>query len=135
MLFAIAAIAICLGGVASAQINPNDSGFGTKLGLMQLNNSGQIGAVTFFAHGHKTLARVQIEGAGYRLEAVAIHRGTDCDSLAMPAAYTLSPLRHGTSTSFIDAPESKLLSGNYNVVVFSSTKPGGRPVACGHLYR
>ena len=48
--------------------------------------------------------------------------------------YFLTDLRNGASISTVKATEEKLLSGNYNLVVFSSNAKGARATACGHLY-
>jgi hypothetical protein len=44
-------------------------------------------------------------------------------------------MTNGVARSVVKAPEDKLLSGNYNVVVFSSNQAGARATACGHLYQ
>jgi hypothetical protein len=130
LLTAITAISLSLGGSASAQQD-----LGTRLGVMSLNNSGQIGDVTLYKRGPKTLVRIVMHGAGARVEPIAIHRGSDCDTLQMPAAYKLSDLKGERSSTLVDAPAAKLLSGNYNVVVFSSSPGSTHMVACSHLYQ
>lgn len=124
--------------VAGAQSYPGDLGLGTKLGIMQLNNSGQIGSVTLFnrAGGNKTAVVVQIDGApNGRVEAVTIHRGSDCDNVNSTAAYRLSDLKSGRSRTIVDATGDRLLSGNYSLLVFSGNTANAHAVACGHLYR
>ncbi|MEA2663109.1 MAG: hypothetical protein QOI11_53 [Candidatus Eremiobacteraeota bacterium] len=133
---AVLAATLLTTGVALAQPFPDDSGAGTKLGIEQLNNSGQVGEVTLFRTDPSTRVLVRIDGANGRTEPVRIHRGRTCDQLDPRPAYVLSNLSAaGISRSIVRAGEDKLLSGNYNVVVFSSNAPGARPVSCGHLYR
>lgn len=136
LLTATLALAIGLTGVASAQINPNDSAFGTKLGLQQLNGSGQIGSVTLYRHGKKTLVRIAVDGApAGRVQAATIHRGSDCDSVSTTPAFVVGTIKNGRGSATIDVSEERLLSGNYNLMVYSGTQASSRSVACGHLYQ
>ncbi|GAC1425125.1 MAG: hypothetical protein NVSMB64_32280 [Candidatus Velthaea sp.] len=133
---AIGAIALGLGGVATAQTAPGDPGSGEKLGIQQLNNSGQIGSVTLLSRGATTLVNVVLDGApGGRTEAVTIHRGSDCETVDPKAAYRLNDLKGGRGTSRVNAPIDRLMSGNYSVLVYSGTQSSAHAVACGHLYR
>ncbi len=132
--------AVLLGtATASAQSYPDDPGGGNRLGIESLNNSGQVGSITLFggSGGAATRAVVEIKGANARPEAVRIYRGQSCDDVSGGRpAYVLSNLSGGgMSRSAVRVSLDRLLSGNYNLVVFSSTAPGARPVACGHLYR
>ncbi len=127
-------LALCAGGGASAAGTPSDLA-GTKLGIMQLNNSGQIGEVIVFAQGPKSLVHFTLQGAGKRSEAAALFRGADCDSLERGAAYRLSALSRGASTTQVAVPSTRLLSGNYNLVVYGNAASTGPAVACAHLYR
>ena len=120
--------------VASAQSYPDDPGVGVERGVEQLNNSGQVGTVTLFSRAPNTRIVVVIHGAESRAESVRVYRGPSCDDLVTAPTYELVDLKNGLSSSTVKAPESKLLSGNYNVVVFSSTAAGARATACGHLY-
>lgn len=136
LLPATLAFALTLGGVASAQIDPDDAATGTKLGVQQLNNSGQIGSVTLYRRGSKTLVRVAVEGApAGRVQAVAIHRGRDCETMAPSPAYVLGPLKNGRGSALVNAHEDTLLSGNYSVMIYGGTQASARSVACGHLYQ
>jgi len=130
LLAAIFAIALTLGGVASAQ----DSGSGFKLGIQELNNSGQIGSVTLFRRGAKTLVSIVVDGAPGKPEAVTIHRGADCDTVSASAVWRLNDITHGRGATLVDATPSKLLSGNYSVLVYAGTTPNSHAVACGHLF-
>lgn len=136
---AVLAAALLTTAVASAQSYPDDSGAGTRLGIQQLNTSGQVGEVTLFRADPNVRVVVRMDGTQGRREAVRIYRGQSCDNVPVASgqpAYLLSNLSpQGFSRTVAHASEDKLLSGNYNVVVLSSSAPGARPVACGHLYR
>lgn len=121
--------------LASAQIDPDDSGAGTKRGMAQQNNSGQPGTVTLFSRGASTLVVINLTGQsrGY-IEPAHIHRGHDCDSLDPKPAFGLAPVVNGVSRTLVKAPESRLLSGNYVVNVHASAQNIKRYVSCGELY-
>jgi hypothetical protein len=120
---------------ASAQSYPGDTGAGEQRGVEQLNNSGQVGTVTLFNAGANTRVVVELKGTPEaRAQSVRFYRGPSCDDLAPKPQYFLNDMKSGTSRSVVKAPEDKLLSGNYNVVVFSSNVAGARSTACGHLY-
>jgi len=121
--------------LASAQIDPDDSGSGTKRGMAQQNNSGQPGTVTLFSRGASTLVVINLTGQsrGY-IEPAHIHRGHDCDSLDPKPAFGLAPVVNGVSRTLVKAPESRLLSGNYVVNVHASAQNIKRYVSCGELY-
>ncbi|GAC1396952.1 MAG: hypothetical protein NVS2B8_18040 [Vulcanimicrobiaceae bacterium] len=119
---------------AGAQIDPDDSGVGTKLGMAQQQNSGQVGTVTLFSRGANTLVVVNLTGESLgRIEPAHVHRGRDCDSLDPKPAFALAPVTNGISRTLVKAPESRLLSGNYVVNVHSSARTT-RYVSCGELY-
>jgi hypothetical protein len=130
LLAAVFTIALTLGGSASAQ----DSGSGFKLGIQELNNSGQIGSVTLYRRGAKTLVSIVVDGAPGKPEAVTIHRGSDCDNVSATATWRLNDITNGHGATLLDATESKLLSGNYSVLVYAGTSPNSHAVACGHLF-
>ncbi|MFN2459995.1 MAG: hypothetical protein ABR591_04845 [Candidatus Velthaea sp.] len=133
-VFAFALVS-ALGAYASAQ-SPDDTGAGDRLGMQQLNNSGQIGAVTLFNHGATTNLVVALDSVPPgRVEAVTIHRGRDCDSVDPKALMRLTDLKNGRSRSTVKMSQDKLLSGNYSVLVYSGTQSNAHAVACGHLYR
>ncbi len=142
MLRAVAMAAACLAALlacdASAQIDPDDTGAGTKLGLTQLDNSGQVGTVTLFAHGlHHTLVILDVQSvpAGQR-EPARIRRGHFCRTvpLHLIPAVALNDVAAGASRSEVAVATGTLLSGNYLVEVFGS-RHGPRRVTCGRLYR
>jgi hypothetical protein len=132
---AVLVAALLTTAVASAQSYPDDPGVGVERGVEQLNNSGQVGTVTLFSRNPNTRIVVVLHGTQEgRAESVRIYRGPSCDDLVTAPTYELVDLKNGLSTSTVKSPEAKLLSGNYNVVVFSSTAAGARTTACGHLY-
>ncbi len=111
-------------------------GAGDQLGVMGLANSGQTGFVTLFKGGPSTRVVTALEGvpAG-RVEMVAIQRGKDCDSVRPEIIARSADLVRGISRGVVEMPENRLLDGHYVVVVYASTAPGARMVACGQLYR
>jgi hypothetical protein len=123
-------------GAAFCQIDPDDTGAGTKLGMAEQNNSGETGTVTLFRRGTgSTLVILDIhsEPPG-RQQPAHIHRGHDCSSIDPKPAYGLAPVINGISKTLVHAPEGKLLSGNYVVNVHASTQQIGIYVSCGELY-
>ncbi len=135
--FAAAIVAALLTtAAASAQSYPGDPGTGTERGVEQVNNSGQVGTVTLFNRGPNTRVLLELKGTEPgRAQSVRVYRGPSCDDLGNKPQYFLTDMRNGTSNSTVKAPEEKLLSGNYNVVVFSSNAHGASATACGHLYQ
>jgi hypothetical protein len=121
---------------ALAQIDPDDTGAGTKLGMAQQNNSGQTGTVTLFRRGPgATLVVVRLVSESHgRQEPAHIHRGRECDSIDPKPAFGLAPVVNGVSRTLVQAPETKLLSGNYVVNVHASSQNMDRYVSCGELH-
>ncbi|TAM62093.1 hypothetical protein EPN52_01320 [bacterium] len=106
-----------------------------KIGLMGLNNSGEVGIVTLTARGNKTLVSLSVQGAPKGVAQPAhVHRGS-CDNLNPVPAYPLQNVVNGRSTTLVNAPLSRLMSGHYAVNVHASTKNLKRYVACGELVR
>ncbi|HEY6236815.1 MAG TPA: hypothetical protein VIW69_17070 [Candidatus Elarobacter sp.] len=130
------ALALLATTAASAQSYPDDPGLGTARGIEQVNNSGQVGTLTLFRRGAVTRVVVDLKGTEPgRVQSVRIYRGPSCDDIGTSGpAYFLSDMHNGSSVSTVKAPEDKLLSGNYNLVVFSSNAAGARATACGHIY-
>jgi hypothetical protein len=130
------ALALLTTTVASAQSYPDDPGLGTERGIEQVNNSGQVGTVTLYRRGTATSFVVDLKGTDpARVQSVRIYRGKSCDEFDPGGpVYFLTDMRNGRSVSSVKAPEDKLLSGNYNLVVFSSNVKDARATACGHLY-
>ena len=138
-LLVVAALAAVLltTAAASAQSYPGDPGVGMERGIEQVNNSGQVGTATVF-HAGPSASRVSVVLKGTppgRVQSVRIYRGQSCEEFTPGGpAYFLNDLKNGVSNSLVKLPEEKLLSGNYNVVVFSSDKAGAGATACGHLF-
>ncbi|HYW52319.1 MAG TPA: hypothetical protein VE826_00045 [Dongiaceae bacterium] len=132
---ALAATLLTTTAAAYGQSYPGDPGAGEQRGIEQVNNSGQVGTATLFRRGANTRVVIELHGTTPgRVQSVRIYRGPSCDDLGAKPQYFLTDMRNGTSVSTVNAPEDKLLSGNYNVVVFSSNTAGARSTACGHLY-
>ncbi|GAC1576645.1 MAG: hypothetical protein NVS3B7_09640 [Candidatus Elarobacter sp.] len=134
---AAVAAALLTTTAAYAQTTPGDTGAGTERGIEQVNNSGQVGTVTLFNRGSGTRAVVVLHGTVQgRVQSVRLYRGPSCDDLSGKPQYFLDDMRNGVSTtSAVKASADKLLSGNYNIVVFSSKAAGASATACGHLYQ
>jgi hypothetical protein len=122
---------------AEAQIDPDDSGLGTKLGIEEQNNSGEVGTVTLFPHGRAaTLVVVRLESAPPgRAQPVDLYRGHACGAIDPKPAYGLAPATNGLSRTIVRAPQEKLLSGNYVLDVHAANVRTAREVACGELHR
>jgi hypothetical protein len=131
------AAALLTTAAASAQSYPGDPGTGVERGIEQVSNSGQVGTATLF-HAGPSATRVLVVLHGTppgRVQSVRIYRGQSCEDFA-PGGPThfLTDMKNGVSNSIVKLPEEKLLSGNYNVVVFSTNRAGAGATACGHLY-
>ena len=138
-IFALTAVTLLLAAApAVAQAPPGGVplGAGLQRGVMELNNSGQTGFVTLFTQGPSTRLVTALEGTlPGRVQTVAIQRGKACDAVTPGIIARTTDMRHGISRGVVPIAQSRLLSGNYVVVVYSNNSPGGRPVACGQLYR
>jgi hypothetical protein len=118
---------------SQAVITPTDYGRGIKLGIQQLNNSGQVGWVQLFKRNGQTQLAITLEGA-HRQESADLHRARSCDSIGEiePGIVApLSPVIDGKSSTTVNLPIERLLSGNYAVIVRSPRGPAY--FACGHL--
>jgi len=144
-----------------AQMAPGDTGAGVQRGIQQLDQSGQVGTVTLFNGGGRTRVVLNIHGEPRgRVEAAHIHRGKGCDpsQIDPKPVYPLNNVVNGRSASTVNAPEDKLLSGNYVVIVHAGPMPAEAPgmmgshmtsmhgmmmtskaaekyMSCGYLYR
>jgi len=127
-----------LAGPIAARGQPlTDTGAGTKLGIAEQNNSGEVGSVTLFRQGPSStlvVLRIHSEPPG-RSQPAHIHRGHACDAIDPKPAYGLAPVVNGFSRTIVLAPEDKLLSGNYVVNVHASAQRLNFYVSCGELYR
>jgi hypothetical protein len=111
-------------------------GAGLQRGVMELNNSGQTGFVTLLHAGSSTRLVTALEGTmPGRVQMVAVQRGKTCDAIVNGIVARSADMTHGISRGIVPLAQSRLLSGNYVVVVYSNNRPGSRPVACGQLYQ
>jgi hypothetical protein len=138
-IFSLVAAALLLSSApAIAQAPPGGVALGAGLqrGPLELNNSGQTGFVTLFRAGSSTRLVTSLEGTRPgRVQMVAVQRGKTCDAITNGIIARSADLVHGISRGMVPMSQSRLLSGNYVVVVYSSNAPGSRPVACGQLYQ
>jgi hypothetical protein len=130
--------ALCFaGGSVQAQISPDDSGAGIRVGMLEESNSGQVGDVTLFKRGNSTLVVLDIKGepAGHR-EPAHVHRGhsVTCEDINPKPAFGLADVVNGHSRTLVKYSEDSLLSGNYTVNVHISASNLAHYVSCGHLY-
>jgi hypothetical protein len=139
ILASLAAVLALSAVPAVAQSGPGGVpvGAGLQRGIQQLNQSGQVGFVTLLGGaGNSTQMVVDVHGApAGRSQTVAIQRGKDCDSFEPGMSVRSADAANGISRGTVPMSEDRLLSGNYDVIVYSNNGPGARPVACGHLYR
>jgi hypothetical protein len=138
----IIALTLAFATPALAQLPPGDQGLGTKLGMRELNNSGQVGEMTLFKHGpNETLVVLKLDSANGKTEAAHIHRGhtqpgqeNSCDNLDPKPTFVLHPVVNGRSATLVKASEDRLLSGNYVINVHSQSNLA-HYVSCGELYK
>ena len=139
MILGLAAAALMFSAApAIAQAPPGGVplGAGLQRGVMELNNSGQTGFVTLFGHGASTHLVTSLEGTrGDRVQMVAVQRGKTCDAITPGIVARSADMHNGMSRGDVMMAQSRLLSGNYVIVVYSSNVPGSRMVACGQLYQ
>ncbi|MGH7660338.1 MAG: hypothetical protein ACRENA_05380 [Vulcanimicrobiaceae bacterium] len=153
------AMAACVGAfvIASlpvlAQIAPNDTGAGIRRGMQDMNFSGQVGSVTLYnrSSGTGTLVVIDVQGQpSGKIESASIQRGKDCNNVDPNPVWKLNDVTNGRSATPVSAAETKLLSGNYVVIVHAgnaemsggmhgkaapqSSKARWQPALCGHLY-
>ncbi len=137
-IFALAASALLLLGapaIAQAQ-GAVPYGAGLQRGVMSINGSGQTGFVTLFDHGSQTRIVTALEDTKPgRVQTVAIQRGKSCDAIVPGIVARSADMVRGVSRGTVPMAQSRLISGNYVVVVYSNNTPGSRAVACGQLYQ
>ena len=113
---------------------PGDSGAGVRRGMEQQNNSGEVGDVSLYPQGQNTRVVVTISGEPPgRTQPAHMHRGQTCDNIDPKPAYPLHNVVNGKSSTIVNIPVDRLLSGNYAVNVHSSPTNMTRYVSCGHL--
>jgi hypothetical protein len=136
--FLTSALVLVCTSFALAQYPPGDPKLGTKLGIMELNNSGEAGELALYGKdgGKRTLVVVNIEGAPHiRPQPVAIRRSNDCEKISSSEVQSLHWLVNGHSSTLVDIPILKLLVGSYSVVVGSRLLDPTHYVSCGHMYQ
>lgn len=134
-IIACAAAGMVTIAAATAQPYPGDNGEGVQRGIQELNNSGQVGTVTLFVRGAGSGIVVLLHGVDpAQAQSVRLYRGAGCEALAPSPRYVLADLKNGISRTAVTLSRTRLLSGNYNVVVFATNRHGAAPTACGHLY-
>jgi hypothetical protein len=134
---ALAVLFAALLAPVAAAAQPAGVGPGYQLGVEGLNNSGQVGYITLFRAGSRTVFRIEMQGAGSRVQPVIVVRGRDCGPAVSGAkpVYRVGTLRSGRGTGTIPLDFGRLVdSGNYSVLLLSSPSAGARASACGHLY-
>lgn len=107
-----------------AQIAPSDSGAGVRLGLQDMHATGQVGSVTVYraSSGSGSIVVINVQGMPEgKVESASIQRGKSCapPNFEQNRVYALNDVRNGRSTTVVNVPESRLLSGNYVVIVHS----------------
>ena len=109
-----------------AQIAPGDSGAGVRRGLEDIGITGQAGTVTLFnaSAGSGTLVVINLQGQpSNRIESASIQRGKTCHDIEPNPVWMLNDVHNGHSATVVPADESKLLSGNYVVIVHAGQLP------------
>lgn len=144
MRYLIAAIILLLGSAAvvRAQSFPGDNGAGTRLGMQQMRQSGEVGSVTLFRRGpNATLVVLDVQSVPGTPQPASIQRNQGCDGSPIDPrpAFKLHDLvkagPSGHSATVVNASEDKLLSGNYSTIVHANRADPTWYVSCGHLYR
>jgi hypothetical protein len=139
LMSGLAAAALLLTAVpALAQAPPGGVplGAGIQRGVEGLNNSGQAGYVTLFPQGADSRIVTDLEGTRPgRVQMVVIQRGRDCETIRPGILARSTDMVHGMSRGEVPITTDRLLSGNFNVVIYGGSTPGARPVACAHLFR
>ena len=138
-LLALALVAFCTAAAGAAPVPSGDPKLGVKLGIMEMNNSGQDGETTLFwrDNGETTIVVLRVEGEpALRIEPASIHRTQGfCETVNPQTVYRLNPVIHGHSTTTLHVPIMKLLSGNYSIVVGARLIDPNHYISCSHLYQ
>ena len=104
--------------------------------IHQENDSGLSGTATLSAEGDKTNVVLDLKTSSPTSgpQPAHIHEGS-CENLDPSPAYGLSGVKHGASSTTIDAKLAELLDGGYAVNVHKSATEQSRYVACGDFGR
>lgn len=92
--------------------------------MEDMNYSGQVGSVTLYnrSSGSGTLVVIDVQGQpSGRIESASIQRGKSCSpsDIQNNGVKMLNDVSNGRSATVVNIPESRLLSGNYVVIVHS----------------
>ena len=134
LLLSLGLAVVVTASAASAAVHPD------QFRLSAQNGSGETGTATLLqstGNPEEVIVQVRTSNGGDEPQPAHIHKGT-CDKLdpkpAFPLTTVMTSNSGGTSTTIVNAPIAKLLSGNYSVNVHASTTNVARYVACGNLY-
>ncbi|MGH7706355.1 MAG: hypothetical protein ACREM8_02220 [Vulcanimicrobiaceae bacterium] len=96
------------------------------------NNSGETGTATLTPDGDATMVTIKLAGAPADAQPAHVHVGP-CAKLDPKPSYPLQNVTGGKSTTKLDVPISKLMSGEYAINVHKSTSDISTYVACADL--
>lgn len=115
------------------EFSPDQLLRGIVRGIQSENSSAQVGEFAIFPRQRRIV--VDVKGTNGKPESVTINRGLDCGPTAGTQVAVLGTLQQGHLQASVpqSLPFSRLLSGNYNLIVHNNT-PGSAVVACGHIY-
>jgi hypothetical protein len=113
-----------------AQIAPGDTGAGIRRGLEDIGFTGQAGTVTIFhaSAGSGSLVVINTQGQpSGKMQSASIQRGKSCNpsDIDPHPTWMLNDVHNGKSATVVNADESRLLSGNYVVIVHAGQIPMG----------
>jgi len=100
--------------------------------LDEQNKSGETGTATFTPRGDKTQVVLQISGAPAGAQPAHIHAGS-CAKLDPAPKIPLQNVTNGKSTTVLDMPIAKVMSGGGAINVHKSAQDVKTYVACGDL--
>jgi hypothetical protein len=118
-------------GGGEREFSPDQLLRGIVRGIQSENSSAQVGEFVIFPRQRTVV--VDVKGTNGKPESVTINRGLDCGPTAGTQVAVLGTLQQGHLQAPVPLPLSRLLSGNYNLIVHNNT-PGSAVVACGHIY-
>jgi len=115
----------------------NSSGSGElTVTLGEQNGSGESGTATLTREGDRTRVVIDLQGMSATMasppQPAHIHKGS-CVDLDPTPAYALSDVKHGSSTSTVDAKLDDLRKGAFAINVHKSTSEIQAYVACGDI--
>jgi hypothetical protein len=105
--------------LVAAAFVPAAADDGVRIPLTAMNGSGESGVAILTPRGAKTLVQLQVHGGSGDPQPAHFHTGT-CDKYAPRPLYMLSAVVKGESTTTVDVPIEKLLSGDLVVNIHKS---------------